>query len=232
MEKQKLKNKKIISILVVIAIVLIIVILQFSKVSFIKLENSSKINSNSVSERVLEKSKLYPAAKELVHPDGFININPFNLSDYIGKKVILLDFWTYSCINCQRTFPYLESWNEKYSDKGLLIIGIHTPEFNFEKEYNNVQKATEEFGIKYPVVLDNNYLTWQAYGNQYWPREYLIDIDGFIVHDHIGEGGYAETETAIQDALKERLEVLGMNETINSGLTQGNSTIQFSGIKT
>ncbi len=230
--KKEDKNKKIILGLVVVAIVLVIILLQFSKVSIIKLDNSSKISSSSPNQRVLEKSKVYPPAKEFVSPDGFINSEPFNLSDYVGKKVILLDFWTYSCINCQRTLPYLESWYSKYEDKGLVIIGIHTPEFNFEKDYSNVKKATESLGVKYPVILDNNYLTWQAYGNQYWPREYLIDIDGFIVHDHIGEGGYAETETAIQNALKERSEVLGMNETIDSVLTKGNSTTDFSGIKT
>ena len=230
--KKEDKNRKIILGLVVVAIILLIVILQFSKVSFVKLSNSSKISSNSTSQRVLEKSQKYPEAKELVGIGGYINSEPFNLSDYIGKKVILLDFWTYSCINCQRTLPYIESWYKKYKDKGFLVIGIHTPEFNFEKDYNNVEKATKDFGVKYPVVLDNEYQTWQAYENQYWPREYLIGIDGFIIHDHIGEGGYAETEKAIQDALKERGEVLGMNDSFNSGLTLENSTTDFSKINT
>lgn len=230
--KEDKKNEKLILGLVVAAIVLVIIILQFSKVSIVKLDNSTKISSSPVEKRVLEKSQKFPSAKELVQPDGFINSEPFNLSDYIGKKVILVDFWTYSCINCQRTFPYLKSWYHKYEDKGLLIVGIHTPEFNFEKDYGNVKKATEESGIDYPVVLDNNYLTWQAYGNQYWPREYLIDIDGFIVHDHIGEGGYDETELAIQEALRERSGVLGSNESIDFSLTKENSSIKFAGIKT
>src|SRR3989338_2998501 len=142
-----------------------------------------------------EKSKQYQLAKEITTPDGFINTDdkPIILNDLIGKKVILMDFWTYSCINCQRTTPYLNSWYEKYKDAGLEIIGMHTPEFDFEKKYENVEKAVKQFGIKYPVVLDNDRATWQAYKNYYWPHKYLIDIDGFIIYDHIGEGGYAET---------------------------------------
>src|SRR3989344_6905350 len=140
------------------------------------------------------KAKQYVSAKEISTPDGFINTDAISIANLIGKNVILIDFWTYSCINCQRTLPYLNAWYEKYADQGLEIIGIHTPEFDFEKEYANVEKAIEKFGIKYPVVLDNDYSTWQAYKNQYWPRKYLIDIDGFVVYDHIGEGGYDETE--------------------------------------
>jgi thiol-disulfide isomerase/thioredoxin len=117
-----------------------------------------------------------------------------------------VDFWTYSCINCQRTFPYLISWYEKYKDQGLVIVGVHTPEFSFEHVESNVAGALKQFGLTYPVVLDNEYKTWGAFQNQYWPREYLIDIDGFIVHDHIGEGEYDQTEKAIQAALMERAE--------------------------
>ena len=123
--------------------------------------------------------------------------------------MVLIDFWTYSCINCQRTLPYLKQWYDKYADKGLEIIGVHMPEFAFEKVLGNVESATEEFGLKYPIVLDNEYATWRAFGNNYWPRKYLIDIDGYIVYDHIGEGGYAETEEAIQRALAERASRLG-----------------------
>lgn len=143
----------------------------------------------------------FPPAKEITTPDGFINTLPFKLADLIGKKVILVDFWTYSCINCQRTTPYLNAWYEKYKDAGLEIVGVHTPEFEFEKNYENVKKATENAGIKFPVVLDNDYSTWQAYGNRYWPRKYLINLQGKIVYDHIGEGAYAETEKKIQEQL-------------------------------
>ncbi|MBI1888531.1 MAG: hypothetical protein HYS15_01160 [Candidatus Spechtbacteria bacterium] len=122
------------------------------------------------------------------------------------------------------------SWYEKYKDKGLVIIGVHTPEFEFEKDYNNVALAVEKFGIKFPVVLDNDYSTWNAYKNRYWPRKYLIDIDGYIVYDHIGEGGYEETEQKIQEFLKEREAVLGMNEEISSDISKptGVADVDFS----
>lgn len=156
------------------------------------------------------KAKKYDHAKELVSPDGYLNTNgePITLSQYIGKKVILLDFWTYSCINCQRTLPYLTAWDAKYRDAGLVIIGVHTPEFEFEKDKANVQMALTKYGIKYPVVQDNEYATWDAYGNRYWPEHYLIDINGLVVDQHIGEGGYDETETLIQKLLTERKNVL------------------------
>ncbi len=162
----------------------------------------------------IQKAEKYPRAKEFVDPSGFINTPDFNLGDIVGKKVVLLDFWTYSCINCQRTLPYLKAWYQKYKDFGFEIVGVHTPEFNFEKDYNNVATAVKQGGISYPVVLDNNKGTWTAYGNQYWPREYLIDIDGFIVHDKIGEGGYADSERQIQKALQERQVALGLKQTI------------------
>ncbi len=141
-------------------------------------------------------------APELSGIKGWINTEPFNLSDLHGK-VVLIDFWTYSCINCIRTLPYQKDWYDKYHDKGFVIVGVHTPEFEFEKDYGNVKMAVEKYGIKYPVVLDNEYGTWLAFKNNYWPREYLIDANGVIRHDHIGEGGYDETEKAIQDLLKE-----------------------------
>jgi thiol-disulfide isomerase/thioredoxin len=166
-----------------------------------------------------EKAKMFPRAKEIVDPSGFVNTDGIRIKDLIGKKVILVDFWTYSCINCQRTTPYLNDWYTKYKDKGLEIIGVHTPEFEFEKSRDNVARAVEKFGIKYPVVMDNDYATWRAYGNQYWPREYLIDIDGYIVHDHIGEGGYDETELKIQDLLTERMATLGEAGAVNTPLS-------------
>lgn len=131
------------------------------------------------------------------------------LGDFIGKKIILVDFWTYSCINCQRTIPYLEAWHKKYNDLGLEIIGVHTPEFEFEKEYNNVRAGIQRLGITYSVVQDNDYKTWRAFENRYWPRKYLINLDGKIVYDHIGEGEYEETEKKIQELLKERAKKLG-----------------------
>lgn len=163
----------------------------------------------------LKKRMEYPLYKELVNPSGFVNSDPFQLKDIVGKKVILLDVMTYSCINCQRTFPYVNAWYEKYKDKGLEIVAIHTPEFAFERNIDNVRSAMEKFGIKFPVVLDNDYGTWNAYGNQYWPRKYLIDIDGYVVYDHIGEGEYGETEAQIKKALEERAKRIGNTATID-----------------
>ncbi len=199
--------------------VVISVVLIAAVVGGIIYFNSQKAPRNSVGGKVdvkttmgkEEKVKLYPTAKEITTPDGFINTDgkSVTIGEFVGKKVVLIDFWTYSCINCQRTTPYLNAWYEKYRDKGLVIIGIHTPEFEFEKVYENVLAATKKEGIKYPVVLDNDYSTWNAYQNRFWPRKYLIDIDGYVVYDHIGEGAYEETEKKIQEALAERMVVLG-----------------------
>jgi thiol-disulfide isomerase/thioredoxin len=154
-------------------------------------------------------------AIEIVDPTGFVNASSgFTLKSLIGKKVILLDFWTYSCINCVRTIPYLNAWYQKYHNQGLEIVGIHTPEFDFEKQLSNVQTAVKNYGIQYPVILDSNYGTWDAYNNLYWPHEYLIDLAGYIVHDQVGEGGYANTETEIQKLLAQRALVLGTGSMI------------------
>lgn len=156
------------------------------------------------------------AAPEFVSPDGYINTNgqPITLADLKGKKVVLLDIWTYSCINCQRTIPYLNAWYKKYKTQGLEIVGIHTPEFSFEKVQANVEAAVKRLGIEYPVILDNEYQTWRAYQNEYWPRKYLISVDGAIIYDHVGEGGYEDTERAIQKALIELNEKSGTSSRI------------------
>ena len=114
------------------------------------------------------------------------------------NRVVLVDFWTYTCINCIRTLPYLKQWHDKYADRGLVIVGIHTPEFDFEKSLDNVKEAVERFEIEYPVVQDNNYWNWNAFNNRYWPAKYLIDTDGYIRYSHFGEGKYEETEQAIR----------------------------------
>jgi len=169
--------------------------------------------------RIALKSLQYPKAPEISDPSAFINTDgqPITISQFKGKKVVLVDFWTYSCINCQRTLPYVKAWYDKYSSEGLEIISIHTPEFAFEKDQTNVQNAVNGFGIKYPVVMDNDYGTWNAFGNEFWPHKYLVDIDGFVVYDHAGEGDYDVTEAAIQKALTERANVLGLNTSISKG---------------
>jgi cytochrome c biogenesis protein CcdA/thiol-disulfide isomerase/thioredoxin len=134
-------------------------------------------------------------------------------SGSLRGKVVLVDFWTYSCINCLRTLPYLKAWDEKYRDQGLVIVGVHTPEFAFEKDPRNVGQAIRELGIKYPVAMDNQYAIWNAYSNRYWPAHYLIDAQGRIRDQHFGEGAYDETERMIQDLLKEAHRgALTMNE--------------------
>ncbi len=167
------------------------------------------------------KAARYTKAPELAKADAYLNTGgqAINLAQYRGKNVVLIDFWTYSCINCQRTLPYLTSWYGKYKDQGLVIIGVHTPEFAFEHVEKNVADALKRLGITYPVVLDNEYQTWNVYGNQYWPHEYLVDIDGYIVHEKIGEGDYDETEKAIQAALKERADRLQTGAAVDASIT-------------
>lgn len=131
---------------------------------------------------------------------AWINSPPLTMEQLKGK-VVLIDFWTYSCINCIRTFPYLRNWYDAYKDKGLVIIGVHTPEFEFEKDESNVKKAVRMFKIAYPVAMDNNYKTWEAYHNSYWPAHYLIDQQGMVREVHFGEGGYLETENGIRSLL-------------------------------
>jgi cytochrome c biogenesis protein CcdA/thiol-disulfide isomerase/thioredoxin len=142
----------------------------------------------------------YGAAPAL-HPGGaWINTKPLTLSQLHGK-VVLVDFWTYSCINCLRTLPHLKAWYATYHPKGLEIIGVHTPEFAFEHVTSNVRAAVKRLGIAYPVVQDNGFKTWDGYSNQYWPAEYLIDKAGHVRHTHFGEGEYGTTESLIRRLL-------------------------------
>lgn len=141
-------------------------------------------------------------APEITGTQAWINSPPLTLAALKGK-VVIVDFWTYSCINCLRTLPYLNTWHETYKDDGLVIIGVHTPEFAFEKELPNVQKAVKDLNIQYPVVQDNDYKTWQAYDNHYWPAKYIVDRQGNVRFVHFGEGEYAETEKVIQELLFE-----------------------------
>ncbi len=141
-------------------------------------------------------------APEIIPGGVWLNSEPLTLAQLRGK-VVIIDFWTYSCINCQRTFPYLKNWYSKYKDKGLVIIGVHSPEFEFEKDEKNLTKAVSDFGLTYPIVQDNSFSTWRAYNNYYWPAKYFIDKDGFIRHSHFGEGEYDESEKVIQQLLAE-----------------------------
>lgn len=138
----------------------------------------------------------YPAP-EIEGIEAWLNSPPLKISELKGK-VILIDFWTYSCINCLRTLPYLKGWHNKYQNKGLVIIGIHSPEFDFEKNLNNVKNAVKRNGILYPVALDNRFISWTNYNNHYWPAHYLISKEGDIVYEHFGEGNYEVTENNIR----------------------------------
>ena len=142
------------------------------------------------------------AAPAPIGLDGWINSPPLDVPDLVGN-VILIDFWTYTCINCVRTLPYLQDWHEKYADHGLLILGVHRPEFEFEKIYENVAAATANLGVTYPVAQDNASQTWFSYRVQAWPTKYIIDSQGYVRYYHRGEGAYADTELVIRYLLEE-----------------------------
>jgi cytochrome c biogenesis protein CcdA/thiol-disulfide isomerase/thioredoxin len=132
----------------------------------------------------------------------WLNSSPLTAQDLRGK-VVLVDFWTYSCINCLRSLPYVKAWAQKYRDQGLVVIGVHAPEFAFERNVDNVKRATHDLGVDYPVAIDNNYAIWRAFGNQYWPAHYFVDAKGQVRFHHFGEGDYAHSEQVIQQLLAE-----------------------------
>jgi thiol-disulfide isomerase/thioredoxin len=199
-------SKKISVYWIVFGIVALIIILAAA---------STFLFSKSTVQKNLSLSNLtnYGPAPNIQGISAWINSQPLNLGQLKGK-VVLVDFWTYSCINCIRSIPYLNAWESKYGENGLVIIGVSTPEFPFEMNYTNVKNAVETDGIKYPVALDNNYSTWDAYNNHYWPADYLIDKNGDIRYEAFGEGGYNQTEQVIV----ELLENAGYNVTSNATL--------------
>lgn len=150
-------------------------------------------------------------APELLGGQEWLNGDPLTLAELKGR-VVLIDFWTYSCVNCIRTLPYLRAWHDKYASKGLVIIGVHSPEFEFEKSLDNLQAAVQDFDINYPVVQDNDFTIWRSYDNRYWPAKYLLDKEGTIRYTHFGEGQYDETEAVIQKLLGEEAELVDMPE--------------------
>lgn len=154
--------------------------------------------SNSVSDTLPKLGK----ASEFVGISNWLGSEPLTMKSLKGK-VVLVDFWTYTCINCIRTLPFVTNWHRTYNNQGFVVVGVHTPEFEFEKKIENVQTAMKQFGIPYPVAQDNDYSTWNAYNNHYWPAKYLIDADGIIRYTHFGEGEYERTEEAIRKLLAE-----------------------------
>ncbi len=207
--------KKVIGVIFIL--VSIAIFTGFDKKIEAKILDSGFFDVTQFENQLLEKTEPMPEEEssspeasnpnlqsytEIKGPTDYLNTDEeFLLQDLVGEKVVLVNFMTYECINCQRTFPYTNDWYEKYQDQGLEIVGIHTPEFNHEKNINNVEAALERFDIQFPVVLDNNKETWRAYQNRFWPRRYIIDKDGYVVYDHIGEGEYEETEKVIQEEL-------------------------------
>jgi len=161
---------------------------------------TGEINKENLQSGV-ELPNLGPAP-ELTGITNWINSDPLTLAELRGK-VVIVDFWTYSCINCVRTLPYITDWNTKYAHDGLVIIGVHAPEFEFEKETKNVLDAVERFGIEYPVAQDNEFSTWRAFNNRYWPAKYFIDAEGNVRYTHFGEGKYEESELVIKQLLSE-----------------------------
>jgi thiol-disulfide isomerase/thioredoxin len=152
-----------------------------------------------------ETAILVAAGKALPDFQGiqqWLNSDPFPIADLKGK-VVLIQFWTFACINCQRTLPHMTQWHRQYAEQGLKVVGIHTPEFAFEREPNNIKRALQQHQITYPVAIDNDYKIWKAYNNEYWPHLFLADRRGLMRYDHIGEGAYETTEQMIQQLLKE-----------------------------
>ena len=148
-----------------------------------------------------ESSPASDIAPEFMGIDRWFNSAPLSMEGLRGK-VVLVDFWTYACVNCIHTLPHLKQWQERYRDQGLVVVGVHTPEFAFEHEAGNLQSAIERLGIVYPVAQDNRYRTWNAWGTQYWPSAYLVDRTGKVVFRHVGEGDYDAVERQIQQALR------------------------------
>jgi thiol-disulfide isomerase/thioredoxin len=175
--------------------------------------NKTTMPLNATQFQQIDKTQ-FMKAPEFAQISGYINTpdnSSFTLSSLKGK-VVLVYIWTYTCINSIRPMPYIHDWNQKYSDNGLVVVGVHSPEFQFEKNFTNVKDAVQRFGIKYPVVLDSDRGTWNAYQNNYWPRYYLIDSQGYIRYDHIGEGDYDQIEKSIQSLLAERAALMGAKE--------------------
>ena len=203
--------RKAIGALVLIAVAAVALGLDTGFLARISLASTSRVEQGLIEhiggEAMPPTAKRATLADEGPMPalDGavtWLNSPPLTHEQLKGK-VVLVDFWTYSCINCIRSIPYVRAWNAKYRDQGLVVIGVHTPEFAFEKDVANVRKAMADLGISYPVAIDNDYAVWRAFQNRYWPAHYFIDAKGRIRHHHFGEGGYAESERVIQQLLAE-----------------------------
>lgn len=164
---------------------------------------SDPLSANSTNAEAASNNSALAASKGLPEFQGisqWLNSAPLAVGDLKGS-VVLVQFWTFACINCQRTLPSIVQWHQQYAAQGLKVIGIHTPEFAFERDLNNVKQALQKHKITYPVPIDNEFKTWQAYSNEYWPHLFLADRQGLVRYDHIGEGAYDTTEQTIRKLL-------------------------------
>ena len=201
--KSEIKTAVILSIIIIVGVSLLYIF--YTEID---------LKKNTTNEMKVEDKKQLKKSPELHGIKGYINTSDYEFKNLIRDNVVLYDFWTYSCINCIRTLPYITAWDEKYREQGLVIIGIHTPEFEFEKDKENVIEAVKKFGINYPVVLDNDKEIWNEFENRYWPRKYIADNEGYIRFDHIGEGAYKETELVIQKLLQENNTKVNTTDTV------------------
>jgi len=235
-----MKGKAILLVIVILGIIGAIAYIESTKPDFseepapVIVPGATTPSAPALDDMALEEKRAnYLAAPEIIPTGEWLNTEPLSIAGLRGK-VVLVDFWTYSCINCIRTLPYLKDWHAKYADAGLVILGVHTPEFKFEQDIENLKKAVAKYEIEYPVVQDNEYRTWRAYKNRFWPRKYLVDIDGFIRYDHIGEGAYAETEQVIQELLKEKVERMGETMDVQKPITapEGAQSVDYQKVGT
>ncbi|GLQ91563.1 cytochrome c biogenesis protein DipZ [Dyella acidisoli] len=205
--------RRVLGALVLAGVVAIALGLDTGLLTRVSLASTSSIEQKLIdaahpappAQAVVKAGTPLPVEGELPSLDGasqWLNSPPLT-AQLLRGKVVLVDFWTYSCINCIRALPYVRSWADKYKDYGLLVIGVHAPEFAFEKDPHNVINAVKDLGVDYPVALDNHYAIWKGFDNEYWPAHYFIDTQGRIRHHHFGEGGYNESEDVIRQLLTE-----------------------------
>jgi thiol-disulfide isomerase/thioredoxin len=202
-----MENPRILKIITIILIFLFVGAIWFAATSDTDLltsKESGTLGENQKPTALIDLPELpiKGVAPEITGIHDWINSEPLSFAKLKGK-VVLVDFWTYSCINCIRTLPHTQGWYEKYKDSGFMVLGVHTPEFEFEHKKENVITNVAKYNLTYPVALDNDYKTWRAFENRFWPAHYLVDAEGNIRFTHFGEGRYAETEMAIQKLLLE-----------------------------
>lgn len=166
-------------------------------------DDSDKVSGGEKFLHLSEQFTIPPAAPELEGLTNWINSDPIGSMEELRGKVVLIDFWTYSCINCIRTLPHVQALHEKYGDEGFVLLGLHAPEFAYERKKENVEAAVKERGLTYPIAQDNDFTTWGNYNNRYWPAHYLIDRNGFVRYTHFGEGKYAEMDQWVAKLLAE-----------------------------